>query len=155
MTKNRWNRGALAVLFAALSLALAPAASATLCSHDQEVDAQTLNVALTATKKVYRIGQTATFTAEVTRDLHDLQLAKAEGAVVHVFLRVDDVIVGGYGVTDVNGVTTVPVKLARYLPAGKADVTGSAHIGHVDQSCLGAGESSAPLKIPGMLTIKR
>ena len=157
MTKHRGSCGALAVLFVALSLAVAPAASAAQnCGNDdQEIDAQTLTVELAAAKKVYRVGQTATFTAQVTRDLQTAELSKAEGAIVTVFLSVGDVLVAGYGVTDATGVTTIPVKLRRYLPAGKADVTSGAHINHVEQPCLGARESSVPLKIPGMLTIKR
>jgi hypothetical protein len=162
-TKLRGARRAGAVLAAAAilsTLLAAPASSSASTipcrawvgrhlenSNFDIVQVQTFYVTAKPVAKSYKVGQVAQVKAVVTRPAHEDPAgngipidpptsAPAAGVNVGVGIRVGAVFLPGYGVTDDNGMVTVPIKLMPYTPAGTADLEAFAWKNDAESPCL-------------------
>ena len=104
----------------------------------------TLAVKARATRDAYRPGQFAVFKVLVNRavqpDEHgesgSYAIGPVEGAQVGLGVSVADVSLTGGGTTDEEGRTTIKIMIARYVPAGVADVLASATADSSDLECV-------------------
>ena len=83
----------------------------------------TFAVRLSGFRSRYKVGDIVTSKALVTRRITGADLGPAEGVTVIILITVGRVTVSGAGLTDDAGVVEIPVRLRRYLPGGRADVS--------------------------------
>jgi hypothetical protein len=97
----------------------------------ETITLRTYNVVVKASRKAYRIGQTAKMTATVTRPAHEDPFGEgiqfdppasfpAEDVVVGVGLSVGDVYLYGHGTTNARGKALIKIKIAPYTSPGTA-----------------------------------
>ena len=165
---------AAAILVALLPIAPAQAAVTGDCSpayvrgmmrYDQleSIVLRTFNVALKADKSTYKVGQTAIVRATVTRPAHEDPLGvgvpldppttmPAAEVSVGIGLRIRDVFLFGYSVTDENGKAVIKVAIKRYAPAGKALVDGFAWKRQAETPCANV-EENGYISAPGLFKV--
>lgn len=137
---------------------LAPPAAFEDC-EDQAL--ATLAVTARVAQDAYRPGQVATFKVLVMRavqtddhgDGASQEVGPVEGAEVALGATVGDVRLAGGGTTDEFGKTTIKVTVARYVPAGVADVLVSATADSVDLECV--PHESGHVEKPGLFRVVR
>ncbi len=126
---------------------------------------RTYHVVLKPTKKSYRVGETAVIRALVTRPAHEDPAGlgqeidpprsfPAEGANVGIGVRVGDVFLFGFAVTDADGKANIEVDILPYTPAGKAFVDGFAWKRQAEAPCA-AVEENGYTYAPGLFTVTR
>ena len=124
---------------------------------------RTFTVQLKAAKKVYRVGETAVVKATVTRPANEDPLGlgqdfdppmsfPAEEVNVGIGLRVGDVFLFGFAVTDANGRADIEIDIKSYTPAGKAIADGFAWKRQVEQPCANVEENGYTFA-PGIFKI--
>jgi hypothetical protein len=113
---------------------------------------RTFRVEMESAKPTYRIGETAILHARVTRpaDEDPLQLGvpldspeqyAAADVSVGVGLRIGDVFLFGFGITDANGEVDIKVKLKSYTPTGSALADSFAWKRQVETPCANLEEN--------------
>ena len=113
---------------------------------------RTFTVQLKAAKKTYRIGETAIVHATVTRPANEDPLGlgqqfeppmsfPAEEVNVGIGLRVGDVFLFGFGVTDADGKADLKIDIKSYAPTGKAIADGFAWKRQFEAPCANVEEN--------------
>ena len=124
---------------------------------------RTFHLVMKAEKKTYRIGETAIIKATVTRPAHEdpFQLGvtfeppqsyAAPDVNVGVGVRVGDVFLFGFGITDENGKADVKVKIQPYTRPGTAISDGFAWKRQLETPCLTVEENGYTFA-PGMFKV--
>ena len=124
---------------------------------------RTFTVALKPVKKTYKVGETAVVNATVTRPANEDPLGlgqdfdppksfPAEKVNVGIGIRVGDVFLFGFSVTDANGKATLKVDIKSYTPAGKAIADGFAWKRQLEQPCLTV-EENGYIFAPGLFKV--
>lgn len=119
----------LATVLTAVMLVVAPSNASPACA--ETVSLKTFNLIVSASKKVYKVGDTASIKVNVTRPAHEDPLGNgipidppttqpAANVNVGIGLRVGDVFLFGHSITDANGDAAVKVKLEPWTPTGSA-----------------------------------
>ena len=131
----------------------------------ETVALRTFHVVVSSPKKTYAIGENAIIHAKVTRPAHEdpLQLGvtfdppqsfPAEEVNVGIGLRVGDVFLFGFGVTDENGEVDVKVKLQPYTRPGKALVDAFSWKRQFESPCANVEENGYTFA-PGLFKVVR
>ena len=178
MRRMRVTTGVLgaAIVLALLPIAPAQAATTEDCApadvrrmmRNGELETivlRTFNVSLKADKKVYKVGQTALVHATVTRPAHEDPLGlgfgwepfttfPAENVNVGIGLRVRDVFLFGFAVTDAAGNAHIKIPIKRYAPAGKAIADGFAWKRQAEAPCASL-EENGYTSVPGLFEVAR
>lgn len=126
---------------------------------------RTYNLEVKATKRSYKVGDTAKVRVTVTRPAQEDPLGQgiplsspesfpAEDVNVGIGLRVGDVFLFGHSVTDADGLAIVKVKIASYAPAGKASADAYAWKTAIDTPCMRVEENGYK-PVPNIFTIVR
>jgi hypothetical protein len=154
--------GAAALIMTLLTSA---PASAVPCGSMETVALRTFYLDIKAAKKVYKVGQTAVINVNVTRPSDQDPMGMgvpmerpftepAEDVNVGIGLRVGDVFLFGYGLTDAKGNTAVKIKIESWTPAGTALADIFAWQIQLDTPCLRVEENGYRQK-PGIFKVKR
>ncbi len=150
---RRTSRTLLSLLVLAACTLVLPAAEASVpaCASAggamEYITPRTFHVQIKPLKKTYRRGEVVKVKVLVTRPAEEdpaglgVPLERpasvpAEGVNVGVGISVGRVFLPGYGRTSPNGVATVGIKLARYVPSAPADVRAFAYKEVVATTCL-------------------
>ena len=118
----------------------------------ETVALRTFTLELESAKPSYKIGETAIVHARVTRpaDEDPLQLGvpldspeqyAAADVNVGIGVRIGDVFLFGFGITDENGEVDVKIKLKSYTPTGTAILDGFAWKRQVETPCANVEEN--------------
>ncbi|MGH2808871.1 MAG: hypothetical protein ACRDKT_16520 [Actinomycetota bacterium] len=113
----------------------------------ETVALRTFTLEMKSAKPSYKIGETAVIKAKVTRpaDEDPLQLGvpldspehyAAPDVNVGIGLRIGEVFLFGFGITDQNGEADVKIKLKSYTPTGTALADGFAWKRQLETPCL-------------------
>ncbi len=140
-----------AALIAAL-FAAAPASQAAGCGNNETIALKTFHLVLEADKKVYEVGDVATVNVTVTRPAHEdpvgagvyyepPQSFPAEDVNVGMGLRIRDVFLFGYALSDQDGNAAVKIKIEPWTPAGTALADGFAWLVALETPCLRVEEN--------------
>lgn len=117
------------------------------CGNFETISLRTYHVVIKSDKEVYAVGETAKIHVKVTRPAHEDPLnlgipidppvsEPAEGVNVGLGLRVGDVFLPGFGITDAKGEVDIGIKLPPYTPTGSATADGYAWQEQVKTTCL-------------------
>ncbi len=134
-------------------------------SNFETVALRTFHLVMESEKKTYEIGETAVIHATVTRPAHEdpFQLGvtfeppesfPAEEVNVGVGVRVGDVFLFGFAVTDENGKADIKVKIQPYTTPGKAIIDGFSWKRQLETPCLTVEENGYTFA-PGLFKVTR
>jgi hypothetical protein len=127
-------------------------ATAVPCGSMETIALKTFYLEVKAAKKVYKVGQTAVINVNVTRPsdqdpmgmgvpMERPHTEPAEDVNVGIGLRVGDVFLFGYGLTNAKGNAAVKVKIESWTPAGTALADIFAWLIQADSPCLRVEEN--------------
>ncbi len=178
MKERRMKRitGVLAAAVLVALLPVAPAHAMTDCAPSdvrgmmrfgqlESIVLETFTVVLKADRKTYTVGQTAKIRANVTRPaqedplglgvpLEPVNPTPADDVSVGIGLRIRDVFLFGYAVTDQEGNALIKIPIKRYTPPGKAIVDGFAWERQVETPCANV-EENGYTSVPGLFKVVR
>ena len=126
---------------------------------------RTFHLVIESKKKTYKVGETAIIHATVTRPAHEdpLQLGvtfdppesfPAEGVNVGIGVRVGDVFLFGFDITDANGEADIKVKIQPYTSPGTALVDAFSWERQLETPCLTVEENGYTFA-PGLFKVTR
>jgi hypothetical protein len=129
------------------TLFTAAPATAVPCGNIETVALKTFYIEAKAAKKVYKVGQTAVINVNITRPsdqdpagmgipMERPVTEPAQDVNVGIGVRVGDVFLFGYGLTDAKGNAAVKVKIESWTPAGTAIADIFAWLIQADTPCL-------------------
>ena len=129
----------------------------------ETIGLRTYNLEVKADKSAYKIGETAKVHVTITRPAKEDPLNQgipidppqsfpAEGVGVGIGLRIGEVFLFGYNVTDAKGHTLVKVKIASYAPPGNAYADAYAWKSALELNCLRV-EENGYTQIPNIFKV--
>jgi hypothetical protein len=147
------------------TLVTAAPSSAVPCGSMETVALKTFYLEVKAAKKVYKVGQTAVINVNVTRPSDQDPVGMgvpmerpvtepASDVNVGIGLRVGDVFLFGYGLTNGKGDTAVKVKIESWTPPGTGIADIFAWQIQLDTPCLRV-EENGYRQTPGIFKVKR
>ena len=134
-------------------------------SNMETVALRTFHLVIKAAKKSYAVGDTAVVHAKVTRPAHEdpLQLGvtfdppksfPAEEVNVGIGLRIGDVFLFGFGITDENGEADIKIKIQPYTKPGTAIADAFSWKRQLETPCLNVEENGYTFA-PGIFKVTR